>query len=195
MTPDVPPNDPRAVWQNEPKETLRMSPTELLNRIAQRDTAMARKQRVLYAGLIFNIILFVVLAFVFPMPMERVGCALTAVGWACVLQQVRRHRMGQKAREAMAGAPSIDFYRTNLERQRDFAAGWPWLLAAVPGPVLFFIGVTQQVADPFVQKFVYAMFPVLIALVAAAVALQARHARRFQREIDEVTQLQREQSR
>ena len=190
MTPDVPPNDPRAVWQNEPREVPRMSPTDLLNRIAQRDTAMARKWRVVYAGLTFNIILFVVLAFVFPMPMERVGCALTAVGWACVLQQLRRHRVGQKAREAMAGAPSIDFYRSNLERQRDFAAGWPWFLAAVPGPVLLFIGVAQQFPDPFVEKVVYALFPVLIALVAAAVALQIRHARRYQREIDEVIQLQ-----
>jgi hypothetical protein len=192
MTSDVPPNDPRAVWQNEPKEVPRMSPTDLLNRITQRDAAMAHKQRVMYAGLTFNIILFIVLAFVFPMPIERVGCALTAVGWACVLQQLRRHRVGQNAREAMAGAPSIDFYRTNLERQRDFAAGWPWFLAAVPGPVLLFIGVTQQFADPLVEKVVYALFPVLIALVAATGVFQVRHARRYQREIDELMQLRRE---
>jgi chromate transport protein ChrA len=169
-----------------------MSPTDLLDRIAQRNTAMARKQRVMYAGLTFNIVLFLVLAFVFPMPMERVGCVLTAVGWACILRQLRRRRVGEETGEAMASAPSIDFYRSNLERQRDFAAGWPWFLAAIPGPVLLFVGVTQQFPDPFVEKIVYALFPVFIALVAATVVLQARRARHFQREIDEVTQLQRE---
>ena len=193
MTPDIPPNDPRAVWQNEPKEAPRMSPTDLQGRLARQDAMLARKSRVLYAALIFNVALFMVLAVVFPLTLERVGCVLTALGWAVVVQQMRRRQVGQASREKMVGAPSIDFYRSNLERQRDFAAAWPWFLAAVPGPVLFFLGVTQQFPDPFVEKVVYfGGFPLLLALVTTVAALLAHRARRHQGEIDEVVELQRE---
>jgi hypothetical protein len=166
-----------------------MSPTDLRDRLTRADAAMGRRSRALYAGLTGNVVLFTALAFVFPMPLERIGCVLTALGWACVVLQRHRHHVGQRSRDTTAGVPSIDFYRSNLQRERDFAAAWPWFFAAGPGPVTFFVGITQQYPDS--KRLVYVVFfPILLILVAISIARQVGRARRYQHEIDDLAQLQ-----
>ena len=152
---------------------------------------MAKKSRALLLALTFNVVVFLALAFVFPMPLERIGCVLTSLGWACVVMQMRRYRVGNIAPDARAADASIDFYRSSLERERDFAAAWPWFLAAVPGPVAFVVGATQQY--PRMERLAYVLFlPVLGVLVATSVVRQIARAHRYQREIGELAGLTRE---
>jgi hypothetical protein len=169
-----------------------MLPSDLRDQLDRRDRKATRQSRALNAVLIFNVILFVVLTFVFPLPLERIGCAFTALGWACVAFQMRRHGVGHKPRTNALGVPSIDSFRLNLERQRNFAAAWPWFLAAVPGPVMFFLGAAQQY--PNMEKFLYVMLPAFLGLVVVVITQLVSRTRRFQTEIDELTEFQREQA-
>ena len=78
-----------------------------------------------------------------------------------------------------------DFYRTELERQRDFHRGrWFWsrLLILLPGPLVFCVGFAQ--AHPEIALVIWLEFAAILILAAIAVPLNLGLARKYQRRID-----------
>ena len=82
------------------------------------------------------------------------------------------------------------FYRTELERQRDFHRGtWFWsrLIILVPGYILFLIGFAT--AHPELKPELAVIGVCFMALCIAAIPLNLRLSRKYQRQIDELDSL------
>jgi SNF family Na+-dependent transporter len=184
MPADFDPNDPRSVWQDESAEVPRMSPAMLQEKLARINADSAKRRHATNVGLTFNVVLFLMLAFVFSHPVLRIGSGLTSIGWFIALRQLRRRDAAGMRAAATQYATSIQSYRSILERERDVAAAWPWLLAAVPGPIVYIIGTSLQF--PRFRAYLYIFLAVLAALVAVIVATQLLRTRRYQRELDSV---------
>jgi hypothetical protein len=95
---------------------------------------------------------------------------------------IRKKPASVSGNEPLASAV---FYRTELERQRDFHRGlWLWsrVVIVIPGIYLFLIGRAIEHPEGFFHQ------PRLIAasvvLAALAVVRQLRLARKYQHEID-----------
>ena len=184
--------DPRDVWQNQPGESFSLSPDEIeLKLLAVRD--MSRKRS--FSVVIALAILIPGLGLWwtrFPNPIARFGTVLTLIGAAYIGAQA--YLIKRRQREADLGAasdePSVEFYRTALERQRDFHRGaWLWSRLAIflPGPVIFALG-----AKSSSRLSLIAIIAIFVLLGLLAIPLNLGRARSFQRRIDELNRLQRE---
>jgi hypothetical protein len=92
----------------------------------------------------------------------------------------------------MGNLSSIDFYRAALQRQRDFHSGirfWSRIAMVTPGPFVFLYGAG---IGPELAKEYYAPILIFVAGIIAAIPLNLRRARKFQRQIDELDALRKE---
>jgi hypothetical protein len=121
--------------------------------------------------------------FVFPNLLQRIGSVLTVVGVAYLLIQLRL----RPARTMLdAGeTESVQFYRAELERQRDFhRGGWLWsrAIAIIPGPVAFLVGFAR--AYPTLGTLIWLELAILPLALVVGMPLNLRLARQYQRRID-----------
>jgi hypothetical protein len=143
-----------------------MNPAALNRRALRMATDAEKRARILPIALSFNVVIFVALAIALPRPLERIGCTLTAVGWLSVVMWTRR-ALQAKPTTSGSDATTIQHQRYLIERDRRRTAGWPWLLAAVPGPLVFMIAESQRF--PEFESLFYGGFVLLGALVIASV--------------------------
>jgi hypothetical protein len=184
--------DPRDVWQNQRAEAFSLSPDEIELKLLT-VTNMNRKRS-----------FFVVLALAilvpgiatwwtrFPNPLARLGTVVTLVGSAYIAGQA--YLIRRRQREADLGAasdePSVEFYRTALERQRDFHRGaWLWSRLAIflPGPVMFVLGARSNSRLSLLM-----IGAIFVLLGILAIPMNLKRARSFQRRIDELDRLRQE---
>jgi hypothetical protein len=184
--------DPRDVWQNQRPESFTLSPDEIeLKLLAV--SSMSRKRS-------FSVVLALVILIPglglwwtrFPNPVSRLGTVLTLIGSAYVGAQayVIRRRQREADLGAASDEPSVEFYRTALERQRDFHRGaWLWSRLAIflPGPVIFALGAKSNSSVSLI-----AIIAIFVLLGILAIPLNLSRARSFQRRIDELDRLQQE---
>ena len=81
---------------------------------------------------------FVWYLFLFRSWMQQLGSGLTMAGATFMIYQLYRAR-GKNLPDGLSAPASVDFYRVELERQRDFHSGMQFLwrfLALIPGYVL-----------------------------------------------------------
>jgi hypothetical protein len=122
--------------------------------------------------------------------LERIGAILTALAAAFIGGQLLRRKIGPRRFGLSGGGPtepSVNFYRSELQRQRDFHRGvWLWsrLLIFIPGPAVFFLGLAS--ANPTQAKFIGIEVAVFALLLIVAIFRNLRHARGYQRELDEL---------
>lgn len=144
-------------------------------------------------GYIATLIVFVSYdCFIFALPywMQRVGSGLVAASMVYMAYQVYARRPGPSPLETDA-AGWARFYRTELERQRDFHRGfWFWsrLAAILPGFIVFCAG--GAIARPADARDYTGMLAVFIFLGIWAVPLNLSQARKYQRQLDELEALQ-----
>ena len=126
-----------------------------------------------------------------PEPIVQVGAALIVLGALYVCWKL--HQLGRAATrsEMDAGAQSwAAFHRAELTRQREaLRTVWSWYLAPfVPGMLVFLAGVSFTEANPAPFPARLGVFLASLTLMAAVFAviwlLNARAARRLQREIE-----------
>ncbi len=124
--------------------------------------------------------------FIVPNTIQRLGCALTVAAMLYLTYQLWARHAREAPGETDPSACAIP-YRAELERQRDFHCGW-WfwsrLLIMLPGPILFCVG--GVIAQPETTQGYFAIIVCLIALAIAAIPLNLRLARKYQRQIDEL---------
>jgi len=95
-----------------------------------------------YAVCFVMIVSFGWFVFIFPNPLQRVGSGLTLVATLYVAYQLYERRNRKLPSETQPSACTA-FYRTELERQRDFHRGpsfWSRLVIGVLGYLLFCVG-------------------------------------------------------
>ena len=184
--------DPRDVWQNERPAPFTLSSDEIELKLLA------------IAGISRKRSFFVVLALAilipglgmwwtrFPNPLARFGTVLTLIGSVYIAAQayVIRRRQREADLGAASDEPSVEFYRTALQRQRDFHRGvWLWsrLALFLPGPLIFALS-----AKSGSQASLVAIIGIFVLLGILAIPLNLSRARSFQRRIDELDRLQRE---
>jgi hypothetical protein len=190
-------DDVRNAWQNHNLPVFRMSPAAIRIRIEQFDKKIIKRKWKGYAVCVAAIVSNIVLFFAFSNLLARIGAALTAWGAGYILYQVRLYHLNRNAAAASAAktdtAVSAEFLRAELQRIRDFTCGiWLWsrALMILPRPLVFLIGL--QASFPGIQPFVYAEMALFLILLAMAVPINLRISRKYQREIDELKNLQME---
>ncbi len=161
-----------------------MSVDELRRKAQKLEKRIYRRNLREYAAAIFVIAVFAWKTAVSTVAFERIGSSLVV---ACTLYVVYHlHRKGSPgtARPDTAFAPLLDFYRTELERQRDLLRSiWSWYLGPLAFP-MFVLMLGTAMTKPSARPSVLLSLAPLVALVLLVWKLNQRVARKLQREID-----------
>jgi len=179
-------SDIRDLWKQQDQQPVRMSPDEL----RKKSKRLQRKVKIgSVAGLLasaFVLVSFTSLALQMPDWPRRTGAGLTALVGAYFIQQLIQNRM-RKTPTDLSTSASVDFYRQELKRQRDFHRGWRFwsrLAAFYPGYLLFLSG--SAVAEP-ASAHAYAWIAATVFILGpVAIVLNLRKARIYQQRINEI---------
>jgi hypothetical protein len=112
----------------------------------------------------------------------RLGCAASMIAVAFLGYQVNR----AKPAEAIA-SPTIDHLRNELQRQIDFHRGkqfWSRMLLLAPAGLFFFFAFAR--AHPEVIAMIRFEIAAFIVFTIAAIPLNLRLAKKYQRQIDDL---------
>ena len=140
-----------------------------------------------YSAMVLAIVMAIPLAVFFrSFPLIVVAMGLILVGTLFIGYQFRK-RMSSRSFGAEAASMScLEFYRRQLERQRDANLSiWSWyILPMLPGTAMMLIGMAFMPAlGPVVALFYAVTFTVAFILTGVA---NKRGARRLQQKIDEL---------
>ncbi len=186
MTNETPKDRMQDIWLCQPVEGIKMSVEEVRARAGKFEKKIRWRNVREYAA---GAIAMVLLGFSFagtPDVLDRTAFALLIVGMAYVLYQLHRKGQARSMPGEMGTEPSLQFYRSQLERQRDLVGNvWVWYLGPfVPGLVLSAIASVAHNAQPrhlAVLAFWYGLIVVFFVFVWR---LNVRAARCLQRMID-----------
>lgn len=188
MTNQTPKDRIQDIWRCQPVEGIKMSVDEIRNRAGKFEKKiMWRNVREYGAGGIAA----VVLGFSFVSThrvLDRAAFALLIVGMAYALYQLHRKGHVRSMPDQMGTGTSLEFYRSELERQRDLVSNvWPWYLGPfVPGLALSAIASVAHNMQPL-HIAASALWYGLIAVFFIFVwRLNVRAARCLQRMIDDL---------
>ena len=187
--------DPQKIWQDQPKEAIRMS----LDEIRRKAQALQNKVRLTaLAGVVIGLGLSIFFAVAVARArgvMPRLGLGVLIVWGLYGAYQAYRMWPGSLAPDATFGT-SLEFYRRELERRRDqvrdaWRMPYLWLLFAgiafLVAPAL--IGTRS---NPRLLVNAIPFFVLLFAWLIAFINIRKRDLRNLGREIDELKALQRE---
>lgn len=183
MRSDYLPEDLKALWKEMEMNPPVFSPDKLRKEADKLRMGLRRRSIIGGGAAWFVIAGFVAFLFFFPNALQRVGSALTVLAAAYMLVQLRMRP--PRDLPDVCEIAGIQFYRAELERQRDFHRGsWLWsrLLIFLPGPIVFMVGFAQ--AYPETVPILWLDFATLLVLAVLAVPLNLRLARKYQRRID-----------
>jgi hypothetical protein len=178
--------DIRDLWKRQDLQPIRMSPEELRKKSRRLKNNVRVRTVCGFLAAAFVFVSFTTLAVQMPDWPRRFGASLTAVAAFYFIYQVLQGR-SKNAPSDLGTSASVDFYRQEIERQRDFHQGWRfWTRAAAlyPGYLLFCWG--SAVAEP-ASAHAFAWIAVTaIVLGAVGIALNLAKARKYQRLIGEM---------
>jgi hypothetical protein len=129
-----------------------------------------------------------------PDALTRVGMGLMIAGMLYLIWQLHRKGSARSLPAEMGLASGLDFFRRELERQRDLVGSvWSWYLGPlIPGWVVLMVALAR-INPGHLRHFglTFAAFNLFAALVFVLIwRLNLWAARRLQRRIDELNALQ-----
>jgi hypothetical protein len=194
MPDELPPDDPRSVWQCQTVEHTVMSLNEIRKKARSYQTTIRLRNSLEYAAVVIITLSFSHTILTVHHLTMQVGAGLCiAGGWYMAWQLYKRGR----AREVPAdlgAATCLGFHRGELARQRDLLRDtWKWYLGPlIPGLVVLTIG--AGLASPGHPRRAWTFLAGYSALAAAAFLIVRRYnlrcARRLQTQIDELDSLE-----
>src|ERR1700691_321416 len=191
MPSELPMNDPRNIWQNQPTEVFKMSVNEIRGK-AQRRRRKARREALLQITI--GIVVCACFAWIFARAhdetLPRVGLGILSLcGLNFAYQAYRWIWPGRPGPDA-AVSSSVEVYRSELERSRDYGlhiwrrAGLTFCFLGLALVIL--PGVIHSLNSP---RLLLNFVPVLVLLaiwLAIFFPTRKRRLRRLQEEIDEL---------
>ena len=186
-------NDLSKLWQNQKTEDVQMSID------AMRVQTHKFQRRILwrnvreYAGAALLVALFGFHFFNSDGVLLRTGSALVILGTLYVVYQIHRRGSSQPVPAETGIRPWLDFHRTELMRQRDaMQSVWRWyILPFVPGFAV--ITLSRAIENPAVNWVRLGATVAGCAIVFVLIfQLNQRAARKLQRQIDELEDLEKE---
>jgi hypothetical protein len=129
----------QSLWQDQPVESVPMSPDELRNRSRRLSRVVSRRNLREYVAGAAVMILCGYLAWKAPLlPLMRAGFALSVPSVIVIIYHLHRYGAVMTMPEEMGLTGCLQFHRGELERQRDLLNNvWKWyLLPLMPGLIL-----------------------------------------------------------
>jgi Flp pilus assembly protein TadB len=196
MANDSQPDVVVTLWQAQGSDGFRMSTEDIRRRIETMNRKMRRRTFDGYLMCAVLIVFFIGWMFVGMGSLQKVGAVLSIIGLSYLALQIHQNRFRGAATGDAGNTASLDHLRTELARQRDFHRGatfWSRMLVFAPGPLVFFAGFAQaQQANPVVVRIIHFETISCVVFLIAAIPLNLWMARRYQRQIDELSRLQEE---
>ena len=182
------PNNPQQIWQCQPVEGIKMS-AEALRQRSEKFERMFRWRNVreyvasLLAAMGFGYFFVTTHAVLF-----RIAYVLFIAGLGWVVFQLHRKGSARSMPAAMGTSTCLQFFRAELERQRDVVKNvWPWYLAPlVPGFVILTAAYMRALPFPAGLASAVWLDGVVALLFFVVWKMNRRAARRLQRVIDEL---------
>ena len=196
MPSDFTMKDPQVIWQNQPTEPLKMSATDL------RRKALETQSKARFTAL-FTIIVGIMCCVVFAWSFARAHAALARMGYGLVslcmiyaAYHVYKWTWPGNLPEEAPINTCIEFYRRELERQRDYSHRW-WRsglpVLTLLGVVMAAVGTGARNAPPHPLLNALPFLLVLAIWVVAFLLLRKKLGREnLQREIEELRAFERE---
>lgn len=193
---ESPMNDPRKIWQDQPTEAMKMS----LDEIRRRAQKLQAKNRI---SALVTIVIGFVLCVWFARAcagtqdaVPRIGLGMLSLwGLYAAYQAYKWIWPGRLAANATFST-SLDFYRWELERRRDYArhiwrrAGLTFCFAGI---ALFIIpALIGVLKTPRLLVNLVPFFVLLVIWLVVFFSLRRRNQRQLQREIDDLKMLETE---
>jgi hypothetical protein len=177
------------LWQSQPVEGIKMSAEVIRQRAGKFERRIFWRNIREYASSLVAAILFAYFFATTHIVLFRVAYALFIAGLGWVVLQLHRQGAAKSMPAAMGALTCLQFFRAELERQREVVSSvWSWYLAPlVPGFVV--LTAASVIARPYPVGLAAA---VLLDAVVAVVFLlvwkmNRRAARCLQRMIDELS--------
>jgi len=189
------PNPICELWQRQALTTFVMSPEDLRRKLKRLNRNLLIRDATVWIVCVFELAWFTGCFIVMPQRVAKVGSVLIAVGMAYMLGQIwldqRRSRASHTAAQQSGNVNSLDFYRTELERQREFHRGiWFWSRMAVLFPGLLVFGIGAIVVFPWPQNLAgWVVTGVTVAIAPISIRLNLTKSRNYQRELDRLQAL------
>ena len=150
MQNESPINRMQKIWQCQPVEGIKMSVEEIRKRSTSFEKKIFwRNMREYVAGAVAIVLLGVSIARSHNL-LDRSAFVLLIAGMVYVMYQLHRRGAAKSMPASAAGGPSLDFYRSELTRQRDLTSTvWTWYLGPfVPGLVVSAIASAAHSLQP-----------------------------------------------
>jgi hypothetical protein len=183
--------DPQKLWQSQTTEYDPMTLAAIHEKARTFQLKIGRRNAIEYIASVFVILGFLPALLHRGSWMMQAGGALTIAATVFVIWQL--HRRGSARTVPEAGEPLMDFYRTELIRQRDALRSVSvWYLSPfVPGMALILLGrwFQSHAAQRSLgtDHLIIALVGLIVILVFAVVwLLNQRGAQQLQRRIDEL---------
>lgn len=205
MTNDSASENLRSVWQGQTTEAIQLAPEMLDRKLRRLQRGISRRNVREYCAVVFVVAAFAYYEWKFPTILLRIGSGLVIGGALFTAYELHRRASARQAPVDMARNTCLDYYISELVRQRDaLRAVWVWyLLPFVPGLCVFLFGLTRftvagaQSAFHPISRQVAAVFfagcAAFVGLVFFAVfKINQWAATKLQSQIDELVALKHE---
>ena len=172
------------LWQAQPAAAGTLSIAELRRRSRRLERLVGWRNLSEYIGAAIGVCGFSIGAWSAETGVIRAGALLLVIAPAFIAYQLYRRGSVRRMPEALALTGSLQFHRSELERQRDLLRSvWLWyLLPWLPGAVVLSAGLAAAHPERIPGMRIYLMS---VALLAVAVALlNRRGASRIQAWLD-----------
>jgi len=176
--------DPMALWQSQPRGDRAISIEEVREGARRLQRRVARRNRREYIAAVVVVIGYGLIVWRLPFAAARIGAGLIIAAPIFICYRIHVHGSAESLGTDVGIKSSLDFYRAQLERQRDLVGSvWRWaLLPFVPGFLVLLIG--QALAQPARVPFVVAYGVLALLLGVGLHALNRRGAARIQQLLD-----------
>ena len=176
------------LWQSQPVEVTKMSAEVLRKRALKFERRIWWRNAREYVGSVLSAIVFVYFILHTHDALSRIAYGMFIAGVAVIVIQLRRKGASRSMPGTMGASTCLQFFREELERQRDVVKNvWPWYLAPlVPGFVVLTVATVLAVPFPASLIKVVLMNAFVGAVFYLVWKLNVRAARCLQRTIDEL---------
>ena len=176
--------DLQALWQSQSRAEATISLEEIRSRARRLERIVARRNLREYVAAAIVAPAFAWIMWIGPSATIRVGAALNIAAILFVVQQLYVRGSSTALPADLAFCSSLDFYRAQLERQRDLLRSvWSWaLLPLMPGFLVLQIGLALALPARTARFIVIGV--VFLVLLAGLHALNRHVAARIQQRLD-----------
>jgi hypothetical protein len=183
MRQDIPPNDPRSIWQSQEKEHSSMSVAEVRDRALTMQTKVRRN---LVVTMVFGGVLLILSAVAMARMPYSTSKLITALVMLLIVALIYRAARVFRSPEALTGDAGLnaclDFYRRELTVQYRAAGGsWSTFILEI---VLFLLAVWISIRADLRFEAARILLPALFGFLLLTRYLKARKLKRELRQLD-----------